>query len=517
MRLLLSLLLLGGALADTPAECLVTDIYGSWTFFIGKARDNSISCEPLSRADVEMTYVMNLQDPDTVAVTSPTNGETGYFTMIYNEGFEIRVGGHVYFAFNWYRGGATDPDATWDCKSTMPGFLRNDLGTEHRCFQAFKDHPTGEPMPLAPIQVVDKADNKLGASAAAMSWLDKKFVADKKLVDDINALKTTWKAKAYNMWDDMTNREVSKSSGALHYQPDVSKRDYKLRFQPGVNEADQRTHRHASHSFSSPNANVADQDIPDAYDWRNVDGENFVSPVRHQDSCGSCYIFASAAVLEARIRIATNNTKQPILSTQAALDCCPYSQGCDGGFPYLMGGKWGHDFGFVDESCYKYEAVDGVCRDHGLKHYMTHDQKEAAKHEGWKKDCENRYYTSYYRYVGGYYGNTDAESMKKELFRHGPMAIGFEVESDFRYYDGGIYQHSGLTSSSDFAKPFEQTNHAVAVVGYGHCDKENLDFWIVKNSWGTQWGEDGYFRIVRGTDNVAVESMAVGYYPTPPL
>ena len=107
--------------------------------------------------------------------------------------------------------------------------------------------------------------------------------------------------------------------------------------------------------------------------------------------------------------------------------------------------------------------------------------------------------------------------MKTELFRHGPIAVGFEVLDDFRYYKEGIYRHTGLMSRINNVTGFEETNHAVLIVGYGHCDKHNLDYWIVKNSWGDQWGEDGYFRIVRGEDNVAIESMAQASYVIPPF
>ena len=71
--------------------------------------------------------------------------------------------------------------------------------------------------------------------------------------------------------------------------------------------------------------------LPDEFDWRNVDGKNYVSPVRNQGGCGSCYAFGSLAMFEARVRILSNNTKTPVFSTQDIVSCSQYSQGCGGG------------------------------------------------------------------------------------------------------------------------------------------------------------------------------------------
>ena len=67
--------------------------------------------------------------------------------------------------------------------------------------------------------------------------------------------------------------------------------------------------------------------LPESFDWRNVNGQNFVSPVRNQEQCGSCFSFASLAMLEARLRIATNNTVQKVFGPQDVVACSEYSQG----------------------------------------------------------------------------------------------------------------------------------------------------------------------------------------------
>ena len=93
----------------------------------------------------------------------------------------------------------------------------------------------------------------------------------------------------------------------------------------------------------------------------NVDGVNYVSPIRNQGQCGSCYAFASMAMLEARLRIATNNSVSVVLSPQDVMGCSEYSQGCAGGFPYLIAGKYAQDFGAIEESCFPYVGHDSSC------------------------------------------------------------------------------------------------------------------------------------------------------------
>ena len=98
------------------------------------------------------------------------------------------------------------------------------------------------------------------------------------------------------------------------------------------------------------------------------------------------------------------------------------------------------------------------------------------------------------------------------LHRNGPIAVSFEVYSDFSHYKHGIYQHTSLVDKLNRFNPFDLTNHVVLVVGYGQ-DISGLKYWVVENSWGKSWGEEGFFRIVRGTDECGIESMAVESSP----
>lgn len=95
-----------------------------------------------------------------------------------------------------------------------------------------------------------------------------------------------------------------------------------------------------------------------------------------------------------------------------------------------------------------------------------------------------------------------------------PHTVLVQVYPDFMHYKEGIYHHTGL---HDPYNPFELTNHAVLLVGYGQCHVTGQKFWVVKNSWGTAWGEGGFFRIRRGSDECAIESIAVAAKPIPKL
>ncbi|GFY38191.1 dipeptidyl peptidase 1 [Trichonephila inaurata madagascariensis] len=289
------------------------------------------------------------------------------------------------------------------------------------------------------------------------------FYQDKDFVNQINSIQKSWVATIYPQFDGISMEEHIGRAGGLK-----SKISQLPPLRPGVPIGSEAL-------FDS---------LPQEFDWRNVSGVNYVSPIRDQGGCGSCYAFSSMAMLESRLRIQTNNKVQVVFSPQDIVGCSKYSQGCSGGFPYLIAGKYAQDFGVVAEECFPYEYKDDSCRE---------------------KKCK-RYYVADYKYVGGFYGGCNEDLMKMELVQNGPIAVSFEVYDDFSSYEGGIYHHTGIQYRFN---PFSITNHAVLAVGYGYDKKTGEKYWIVKNSWGSSWGENGYFRIRRGTNECGIESIAV--------
>jgi C1A family cysteine protease len=247
-------------------------------------------------------------------------------------------------------------------------------------------------------------------------------------------------------------------------------------------------------TFSTSSRNGA---IPTNFDWRNVSGVNYDSPIRKQGECGSCYAIAAISVVESRIRIKTNNSRKPILSVASAIACSRYNQGCEGGYPYLVG-KYGREHGFVNEACQKYNEDDAVCK------------KECFKSEVYK--------ISDYGYVGDYYGGCSEEAMMREIFNNGPIVVAINASPELYYYSGGIFTSTVRRTEGKYEKkvrPWEFTNHAVVCVGWGedNVNGEVVKYWILKNSWGKSWGDSGYFKLKKGM----ASADAQGVFLTPDI
>eukprot|EP00918_Siedleckia_nematoides_P063486 GHVU01138207.1.p1 GENE.GHVU01138207.1~~GHVU01138207.1.p1 ORF type:complete len:300 (-),score=14.60 GHVU01138207.1:236-1135(-) len=245
-----------------------------------------------------------------------------------------------------------------------------------------------------------------------------------------------------------------------------------------------------------------------------------------QHSCGSCYSVAATYALQRRYQIAVNATDPSAaarmferngISPQATVSCSFYNQGCNGGYPYLVG-KWAHDSGLHDSRCQAYSGTDDICP-YSEKKSITQDESSflrvsdrSACHDG------NKWYAANYGYVGGAYEKCNERAIMEEVFRAGPVAAAMDTPGQIFSYSDGVFdtrpaKHTRTCEDNlGGLNGWEYTNHAIAIVGWGEkqgSDGQLKKYWVVRNSWGPSWGKKGYMMFARGKNLAGIESQAV--------
>lgn len=171
------------------------------------------------------------------------------------------------------------------------------------------------------------------------------------------------------------------------------------------------------------------------------------------------------------------------------LNCDTYDNGCHGGDPITAYQYMSENY-IVEETCQLYSATG-----HDMGNTCTQQDicMDCAHGSGICSAVDEDVFTKFGVDEFGLVNGTDA--MVTELQR-GPIACSIAVTEDFENYDGGIFADTtGVTDHE----------HSISVIGYD-TDADGTDYWIARNSWGTYWGEDGFFRIVKGTNNLGIES-----------
>jgi cathepsin F len=221
----------------------------------------------------------------------------------------------------------------------------------------------------------------------------------------------------------------------------------------------------------SPTSTTRDlSNIPASWDWTE---KGAVGIVKNQKSCGSCWSFATAGNIEGVYFLKYG--KMIELSEQQLIDCDTSNNGCNGGaiqygFDYIKNAG-----GAVSELDYPYEAVKNSCR--------VNISKAVTKIAGFMDA-----------------GTKDEEKIKQMLYTVGPLAIVINA-TPLQYYTSGIIDFTYAQC------PSTGINHGVLLVGYGVLN--GVPFWKVKNSWGQNWGEKGYFRVTRGSGTCGINSYAL--------
>lgn len=250
------------------------------------------------------------------------------------------------------------------------------------------------------------------------------------------------------------------------------------------------------------------QDLPKNFDarvqWPNCPT---IQEIRDQGACGSCWAFGAVEAMSDRFCIHSN--LQIHVSAEDLLTCCDSCGfGCDGGFPSAAWSSWVSD-GLVtggqynsNEGCEPYTIASCDHHVNGTKAPCGHSQPTPDC----STTCESNYKIPYAqdKHMGksSYSVNSDPAQIQTEIFTNGPVEAAFTVYADFLSYKTGVYQYkSGV----------ELGGHAVRILGWG--EENGTPYWLVANSWNGDWGDKGFFKILRGNDQCGIESSIVAGLP----
>lgn len=227
----------------------------------------------------------------------------------------------------------------------------------------------------------------------------------------------------------------------------------------------------------APSGPVAKGALPASFDWRN-NGGDWTTPIKNQGSCGSCWAFASIGTFESFWERSQNNASlNPNFAEQYLVSCDSEDTGCGGGFSSSLGylvDKAGSSggIGTVLEGRYPYTASDSTCKS------LTGETRYKVPSPGT------------WNYLEGDCVISPVEDTKRTIYERGPVNAYIDATDLFSTYTSGIFEDPTWVDGGAC-----QTNHVIVLVGWGHDPVKNKDYWIAKNSWGTDWGENGWFRI----------------------
>jgi len=250
--------------------------------------------------------------------------------------------------------------------------------------------------------------------------------------------------------------------------------------------------------------------LPTSFDWRNQTIAAkcpSLKEVRDQAACGSCWAFGAVTAMTDRICILSKGAQTPHLSAADMLSCCDScGMGCEGGYPSAAWDYWtqtgvvtGGNYGGAP--CYPYEIPQCDHHVHGRFQPCgpivdTPDCRGKCIDSSVNWDSDKRMGKSAYGVP------SDQNSIMAEIMNNGPVEVAFSVYEDFLTYRSGVYSHrTGQMLGG----------HAVKMLGWGVDG--STPYWIVANSWNEDWGNNGFFNILRGRDECGIESEVVAGMP----
>ncbi|XGW24166.1 hypothetical protein V3C99_005957 [Haemonchus contortus] len=254
----------------------------------------------------------------------------------------------------------------------------------------------------------------------------------------------------------------------------------------------------------------AKEEIPESFDarekWKNCTSIGYI---RDQSNCGSCWAVSAAETMSDRLCIHTYGKRKTILSDTDILSCCGTycGYGCEGGYAIRAWG-FARDSGVCSGG--RYETTDNCkpyvfypCGWHsGHKYYGECPYDHTFATPACKQYCQygygKRYKDDKFFVKGAFILPQNERVIQSQIMKRGPVQAAFIVYDDFSYYRKGVYVHTAGKARGA---------HAVKVIGWGV--QNGTKYWTVANSWNTYWGEEGYFRILRGVNHCEFESEMI--------
>ena len=244
-----------------------------------------------------------------------------------------------------------------------------------------------------------------------------------------------------------------------------------------------------------PHEYVRTSELPTNFDWRLVNETCYVTPVTNQflpKPCGACWALASTGALTDRFIIATG-AKQPVvpLSAQVLMDCSSYllTTGSCGGGSDILAYEFISKYGITDITCSPY--MGEVFTNWGE---LPCQERMCRKCDRFGS-CGFTNGTVYH--VSEYGSVTGVDEMMAEIYTRGPIACSVYAHGDsFDKYTGGV-----IRDPTDY----NETTHDIVLTGWGVEETSGLKYWVGRNSYGTTWGEMGWFKLERGSNCLNIE------------
>ncbi|GAM26244.1 hypothetical protein SAMD00019534_094190 [Acytostelium subglobosum LB1] len=230
---------------------------------------------------------------------------------------------------------------------------------------------------------------------------------------------------------------------------------------------------------NTPEGPAVVADIPAAFDAR-TNWPGCIHAVLNQGQCGSCWAFGASESLSDRFCIASKGAINVTLSPQALVSCdTVLNQGCNGGIPQAAW-EYMEAKGLPTYDCFPYTS--------GANGTEPPCQKTCS---------DGSTYTLYKAKTLTLQTMNSVSAIQANLVAYGSIEGSMDVYDDFMTYTSGVYVQSPTAKYLG--------GHAIKIIGWGHDDASNLDYWIVQNSWGTDWGMDGFFWIERGVNMCGID------------